>query len=525
MIVITLILAQVVGWELLLPNQGFDPYARNPLTFQGDTLVFAGGRYEPLSGMGCWGFCSGVDTANGAILWDREFLGYEKSQITALARGQGCFYVAGQCRSPFGYWDIFAAKMDFSGNLIWERISEIPESDGLVVSAMVDPKGNLVVVGIRWEKGEDIDIALVSWDEDGNQRWNAAYDSPWHMDDVGWSSSMDEEGSSYVVGYYTGPVKKGERWSTEPMVVRHDGNIGPEPALGPPDTCYSLNPLVIKVDSSGNLVWVDDCEYWTVGGEFMFAEYSYGRLYVSGFECTGNLYTECLDKYGQQLWHAWEYDNFMTIDFHGGCVDVNGNLYLTGKKCNPGPEAFVVSYSAYGQRRFINMVFQGYGLRVAVDPWGNLFIGGSVIDSVGQDFMVAKLDTLGNLKWLYRKDDGTPDTNQPDECYGLLPDLQGGVFAMGVLYDSAMTPIQYIVHLADTTGEVSEHASGTPGLTILPSPSGFWISGYEGEAQIYDPAGRLVIKKEIRGKTLVRPLSPGVYFVVAGKERAKVAVR
>ena len=91
--------------------------------------------------------------------------------------------------------------------------------------------------------------------------------------------------------------------------------------------------------------------------------------------------------------------------------------------------------------------------------------------------------------------------------------------------DPSVPSVQYLVHLADTAGEISERAGGAPGLTILPSPSGFWISGYEGEAQIYDPAGRLVIKKEIRGKTLVSPLSPGVYFVVAGEERAKVAVR
>ena len=521
MILTTLILAQVVHWELLLPHQGSAFESQNPLTFQGNTLVFAGGRYQPPPDEKSWGFCSGLDTANGAILWDTEFLNYDLSIMMTLAKGQGCLYAAGQCRTPFSK-DILVARLDGSGNLLWEKTSETPTwNDGAALSAEVDPSGNLVVMGWGWV--DNIDIALVSWDKDGNQRWIFAYDSPWHLDDVGWSASMDEEGSSYAVGYYTGPVK--QKWAASPLLLRSTETGEPEITSGPADTCYGITPLVIKVDSSGNLVWVDDCEYWTKGGEFMFAEYRYGRLYVSGFEVTGNLYTECLDRYGQQLWHAWEYDNFMTIDFHGGCVDVNGNLYLTGKKCNPGPEAFVVSYSAYGQRKFINMVFQGYGLRVAVDPWGNLFIGGSVIDSLGQDFMVAKLDTLGNLKWLYRKDDGTPDTNQPDECYGLLPDLQGGVFAMGVLYDSAMTPIQYIVHLADTTGEVSEHASGTPGLTILPSPSGFWISGYEGEAQIYDPAGRLVIKKEIRGKTLVSPLSPGVYFVVAGEERAKVAVR
>ncbi len=63
------------------------------------------------------------------------------------------------------------------------------------------------------------------------------------------------------------------------------------------------------------------------------------------------------------------------------------------------------------------------------------------------------------------------------------------------------------------------------GLILLMAPGGFWITGYSGEAKIYDPAGRLVLSKEIKGKTLISPLRPGVYFVVAGKERERVAVR
>ncbi len=62
-------------------------------------------------------------------------------------------------------------------------------------------------------------------------------------------------------------------------------------------------------------------------------------------------------------------------------------------------------------------------------------------------------------------------------------------------------------------------------LTLLPAAGGFWITGYEGPAQIYDPAGRLVLSKEIKGKALISPLRPGVYFVVAGMERARVAIR
>ncbi len=64
-----------------------------------------------------------------------------------------------------------------------------------------------------------------------------------------------------------------------------------------------------------------------------------------------------------------------------------------------------------------------------------------------------------------------------------------------------------------------------PGLVLILAPHGFYITGYSGLAWIYDPAGRLVLSKEIRGKTLIGPMRPGVYFVVAGKQRGRIAVR
>lgn len=63
-----------------------------------------------------------------------------------------------------------------------------------------------------------------------------------------------------------------------------------------------------------------------------------------------------------------------------------------------------------------------------------------------------------------------------------------------------------------------------PSLVLIPTSQGFWITGCEGEARIYDPAGRFVLGKEIKGKTLISPLSPVVYFVMAGRDRARVAV-
>ena len=61
-------------------------------------------------------------------------------------------------------------------------------------------------------------------------------------------------------------------------------------------------------------------------------------------------------------------------------------------------------------------------------------------------------------------------------------------------------------------------------INLLMAPEGFLISGYEGPIQVYDSGGRLLLSREIKGKTLISPLNPGVYFVRAGGQRGRVAV-
>ena len=84
----------------------------------------------------------------------------------------------------------------------------------------------------------------------------------------------------------------------------------------------------------------------------------------------------------------------------------------------------------------------------------------------------------------------------------------------------------WVMELILTPLDVEERPAKPEGkLTLLSVPGGFWITGYKGLVQIYDPAGRLVLSKKITSKTLISPLGPGVYFVIAGKEKARVAVR
>jgi len=84
----------------------------------------------------------------------------------------------------------------------------------------------------------------------------------------------------------------------------------------------------------------------------------------------------------------------------------------------------------------------------------------------------------------------------------------------------------WVMELILTPEDVEEGApEPRESLALLPALHGFIISGYIGPARIYDPAGRLILRKEIKDRTRIGPLSPGIYFVVAGGQRARVAVR
>jgi len=287
--------------------------------------------------------------------------------------------------------------------------------------------------------------------------------------------------------------------------------------------CTETKPLVIKLDTAGNLLWLNAMDF--LRDHTARTTALYGKwLYVAG---PGSIFVARLDTAtGIADWYE-EYTSTLGQWVNNTIFDENGNMYLAGGG-DPGSwEVLCIDSIGTERWRFDAEPEENndFGMiSIILDSQGNLFAGGS--GSNDEYPVVYKLDTLGNLIWAWKDtlteyDDGTVS--------GLVPDGQGGVYVQewftftpdtGGLY----TNITSVVHLTEGQAIAEDGGKGQV-LKVLMAQSGFWVSGYEGEAQIYDPAGRLVLSREIKGKTLMGPLSPGVYFVVAGKERAKVAVR
>ena len=86
--------------------------------------------------------------------------------------------------------------------------------------------------------------------------------------------------------------------------------------------------------------------------------------------------------------------------------------------------------------------------------------------------------------------------------------------------------LNWIMEVALVPSDVQE--SPPPGppeeLSLMMASSGFLISGYEGPISVYDATGRFLLSRDVKGKTLIGPLDPGVYFVRAGGQRGRIAV-
>jgi len=323
-----------------------------------------------------------------------------------------------------GYYDIFVAKLDSSGNYLWVNRAGGTSGD-VGYGIAIDSSGNNYVTGyfqgtatfggttLTSSGNEDIFVAKL--DLSGNYLW--ATKAGGISNDYAYGISTDSSGNSYVTGEFTdtatfGTISLTSSGGSDIFIVKLDsaGNyLWAKKAGGTnEDYCYS-----ISTDSSGNSY---------VTGEFYgIASFGTTTLTSSG---GSDIFIAKLDSNGSWLWAKKAGSPYSEYGY-AIATDDSGNSYVTGYFQDTAAFGTTSLTSSGNNDIFIakldnngNFLWAkkaggtGYecSKAIATDSGGNSFVTGyfegtatlgmiSLTSCGDKDIFITKLDTNGNYLW------------------------------------------------------------------------------------------------------------------------------
>lgn len=334
----------------------------------------------------------------------------------------------------YGSSNVFIAKYDTSGNVIWATNAG-GRRDDWGQGICTDAAGNVYITGeynsyyayfgsnvltYNTESGSSVFIA--KYDNSGNCLWARSPEIVGGaFGDEGFSLCSDIYSDVYVTGTFSDSI----------LIF---GN----------DTLQSygaINAFIAKYDSAGNVLWARQ----TGGFHGQVVPWSAstdpkGNVYIAG-SCNGgtisfgtdtlasSVFLAKYDAGGNVLWARGPSGN-PANNAYGVCTDLNCNVYLTGffagdsitfgsviltnidsNKCCYGQAAFIVKYDSLGNvvwARKSGTSFSGNPNSISSDKECNIYITGTYSlfysnstggTNIGLTFVV-KYDSAGSEQWV-----------------------------------------------------------------------------------------------------------------------------
>ncbi|MGA3094069.1 MAG: SBBP repeat-containing protein, partial [Dehalococcoidales bacterium] len=364
----------------------------------------------------------------GIIAWDtwNTFLGDTGTDnVYAIAvDGSGNVYVSGYSTATWGApvraytsgYDAFAAKLDSSGNLLWNTFLGDNGTDyGQAIA--VDGSGNVYVSGYStatwgapvraYTAGTDAFAAKL--DSSGALQWNTFLGAS--GEDYGNGIAVDGSGNVYVAGY------SNATWGTSPVRAY----------------ASETDAFAAKLDSSGALTW--NTFLGTSGYDYGYAIVvdGSGNVYVAGRSSTSwgapvraftvsgfntDAFAAKLDSSGALTWNTFLGGSGNDY-VYGIAVDGSGNVYVAGSSdatWGAPVRAYTLLNDAFATRlnssgaltwnTFLGGNNTDDGYAIAVDGSGNVYVAGRSSTTwgtpvraytAGTDALAAKLDSNGHL--------------------------------------------------------------------------------------------------------------------------------
>ncbi len=374
--------------------------------------------------------------------------------------------------NPFGGgYDVFVAKLDANGSLLWNTFLGGSDDD-VGYGIAVDMNGDVYVNGFSettwgsplrpYDGLEDGFVAKL--DANGSLQWNTFLGGA-GLDRGQGRITVDTAGNSYVTG------QSNATWGT-------------------PVTPYagSWDGYAAKLDTNGALQWST-----FVGGTSN--EYGQGialdtggNIYVSGYDyAVGGVqdaFVAKLNASGALQWNTsfggpgWDMGSDVVVDASGNSYAAGRSAAAWGSPISPyggGNDALVVKLDANGSllwNTFLGGAESDIGFGIALDANGNVYATGDSNATWGSpaspfagngDAFVARLDTNGVLQ--FNTFLGGPGA---DGLSGIVLDTSGDCYLVGsgnATWDSPVRP--YIGDWDGFVAKISPAVVAAPVLTSL----------------------------------------------------------
>lgn len=432
----------------------------------------------------------GKYNSNGILQWVRTAGGPDGDYARAMVcDAAGNVYVTGEIEGTAmfgsvsvaghnGTNDIFVAKYDTDGNLLWAKYYG-GWSDDKARSIAIDAAGNSYITGeikgtatfgsttLNTNGGSE-DIFVAKLDQSGNAVWAVRAGGP--MDEGGKGIKVDANGNIYVAGFFGGTADFGSNNLTAPNGF--------------------FDMFIAKYDNAGNVLWVNhagddwDDVAWAIaldnsGNAYVTGEFNAAPMFGSTQLITQGNADVFIAKYnsaGQVQWAQRFGGNL--IDRARGISTDGNNVYVTGQfggsasvgshnvSSADSSDIFVASFSAASGSG--NWVISNHGTADAyedlgyesgnaihVDGNGFVYVTGSHLDAdyfnyflmdgwTRTDIFVGKIDQ--NLQ---TGTAGLNDLTAGSEL-GVHPNPSNGIVTINF---NALKEETYTVQVANTLGQ------------------------------------------------------------------------
>lgn len=264
-----------------------------------------------------------------------------------------------------------------SGDLVWQRQVVGPSNGAAAFTALVPaPGGGVYPAG--WIFNATGDMLAARYSAGGQRLWLRSLDFSLHAYDSVHAAASDRKGDLIVVGQVDYPSG-------------------------------SESEAIVKYGPGGGLKWVRHYDDPSAGQDTQVTTDAHGNVYVTTLGATNDI---VLLKYSPSGTRRWlrTYTGPVNEQPQGIAVDGPGNVYVTGLTYSTASHYDIVTfkYDPAGHRRWAR-TWDGpasgndEGFAIAVTRSGTAYVAGESAGlTTGEDAMVLKYGTGGNLMWSHR---------------------------------------------------------------------------------------------------------------------------